>query len=63
MSSKVIRKEIADRIHQEDPLSHMSDEMLAEILRKHVVHIARRTVAKYREQMKIPVERLRKKSC
>ncbi len=61
LSSKVIRQEIADRIHQEDPLSPLSDEMLAEILIKKGVHIARRTVAKYREQMQIPVARLRKK--
>ncbi len=61
LSSKVIRQEIAGRIHQEDPLSPLSDEMLAEMLMKKGVHIARRTVAKYREQMQIPVARLRKK--
>ncbi len=61
LSSKVIRQEIADRIHQEDPVSPLSDDMLAEMLMKKGVHIARRTVAKYREQMQIPVARLRKK--
>ena len=61
LSSKVIRQEIAGRIHQEDPLSPLSDEMLAEMLMKKGVHIARRTVAKYREQMQSPVARLRKK--
>ena len=36
------------------------DDRLAEILNEEGIHIARRTVAKYREQLKIPVARLRK---
>ncbi len=61
LSSKVIRQDIADMIHQEDSCSPLSDDSLAERLMKKGVHIARRTVAKYREQMQIPVARLRKK--
>ncbi len=61
LSSKVIRQDIAEMIRKEEPDSPLSDDALAEMLMKKGVHIARRTVAKYREQMQIPVARLRKK--
>ena len=50
-------KELIDK---EDKHSPLSDEVLTEELRKHNVDIARRTTAKYRESMGIPVARLRK---
>ncbi len=61
LSSKVIRQYIAEMVGDEDPDIPLSDDALAEMLVKRGVHIARRTVAKYREQMQIPVARLRKK--
>jgi len=42
-------------------LHPLSDDRMTELLMERGVHIARRTVAKYREQMQIPVARLRKK--
>jgi RNA polymerase sigma-54 factor len=61
LSSKVIRQYIADMIREEDPVNPLSDDTITEMLIKRRVQIARRTVAKYREQMQIPVARLRKK--
>ncbi len=61
LSSKIIRQYIADMVREEEPEHPLGDESLAEMLVKRGVHIARRTVAKYREQMQIPVARLRKK--
>jgi RNA polymerase sigma-54 factor len=54
---KSILKEIIDREDKEKPLS---DEKLEEMLIARGYQIARRTVAKYREQLNIPVARLRK---
>jgi RNA polymerase sigma-54 factor len=61
LSSKIIRQDIADMIRKEDAAHPLSDDSITEMLIKKGVHIARRTVAKYREQMQIPVARLRKK--
>ena len=61
LSSKVIRQYIADLIREEDHANPLSDDTITEMLTKRGVHIARRTVAKYREQMQISVARLRKK--
>ncbi|HSZ26261.1 MAG TPA: RNA polymerase factor sigma-54 [Cytophagaceae bacterium] len=54
---KHILKEIIDAEEKKKPLS---DERLEEMLNKKGYNIARRTVAKYREQLNIPVARLRK---
>ena len=61
LSSKIIRQYIEDMIREEDPANPLSDDAITEMLMKRGVHIARRTVAKYREQMQISVSRLRKK--
>ena len=57
--------EIMDAIRQiidgEDPASPVSDEVLTEQLAARGYNIARRTVAKYRERLGIPVARLRRK--
>ncbi|MDX1702251.1 MAG: hypothetical protein R3250_16610 [Melioribacteraceae bacterium] len=50
-------KEICDSEPKNKPYS---DEKIAKILVDKGIHIARRTVAKYREQLQIPVARLRK---
>jgi RNA polymerase sigma-54 factor len=44
----------------EDKVKPHSDEQLTEALKERGYNIARRTVAKYREQLNIPVARLRK---
>ncbi len=54
---KEILKEIVDK---EDKSKPYTDEELAAVLKNHGLNVARRTVAKYREQLGIPVGRLRK---
>jgi len=54
---KELIKEICDNEPKDNP---HSDDKIASILQEKGIHIARRTVAKYREQLKIPVARLRK---
>jgi len=61
LSSKIIRQYITEMIKEEDGAHPLSDDTMTERLMERGVHIARRTVAKYREQMQIPVARLRKK--
>jgi RNA polymerase sigma-54 factor len=47
-------------MESEDKSAPYSDDRLAEILNEEGIHIARRTVAKYREQLRLPIARLRK---
>lgn len=61
LSTKIIKQDIRRLIGEEDPRKPLSDDRLAGILEDKGIRIARRTVAKYREQMQIPVARLRKK--
>lgn len=55
---KFVLKEMVDNEHKKKPLS---DDKLEKMLKAKGYQIARRTVAKYREQLNIPVARLRKK--
>ncbi len=59
-SSREIKKILEDAISGEDKRKPLPDEKLADILNSKGYNIARRTVAKYREQLNIPVARLRK---
>ncbi len=61
ISNKEIKSIIRDTIENENKEKPISDEALTEILNKKGYKIARRTTAKYREQMNIDVARLRKK--
>jgi RNA polymerase sigma-54 factor len=61
ISNKEVKKTIKDIIDRENPDHPFSDDRIAEMLRADGLNIARRTVAKYREAMKIPVARLRRK--
>lgn len=61
VSNKEVKKKLKDLIDSEDPLHPHSDQKLAEILNQQGLNIARRTVAKYREAMLLPVARLRRK--
>ncbi|HLP16824.1 MAG TPA: RNA polymerase factor sigma-54 [Bacteroidota bacterium] len=62
---EVANKEVKERIREiicgEDPHKPLSDDRIAEILNEQGYNIARRTVAKYRESMMLPVARLRRK--
>ena len=60
VSNKHIKERLKEIIDVEDKKKPFSDDKLAELLNKEGIHIARRTVAKYREQLRIPVARLRK---
>lgn len=61
LSSRIIKEQLRELIEVEDSAKPFSDDRLTELLGEKGVKIARRTVAKYREQMQIPVARLRKK--
>lgn len=60
VSTREIKKILQECIGGEDKRKPLTDERLAEILQEKGYQIARRTVAKYREQLNIPVARLRK---
>ncbi|HJP62188.1 MAG TPA: RNA polymerase factor sigma-54, partial [Mucilaginibacter sp.] len=60
VSNKEVKKILEENIGSEDKRHPLADERLTEILKEKGYNIARRTVAKYREQMNIPVARLRK---
>lgn len=60
VSTIEVKKILSDCINQEDKTKPVTDEQLTEILKEKGYVIARRTVAKYREQLNIPVARLRK---
>ena len=61
VSTREIKKILETVIEEEDKKKPLTDETLASILKNKGYPIARRTVAKYREQLDIPVARLRKK--
>lgn len=60
VSTREIKKILSDCIDAENKDKPLTDEELTDILRKKGYNIARRTVAKYREQLNVPVARLRK---
>ncbi|MCK9480828.1 MAG: RNA polymerase factor sigma-54 [Bacteroidia bacterium] len=60
VSNKEIKKILQTEIDKENKSKPLTDEELMEILTKKGYNIARRTVAKYREQLNIPVSRMRK---
>ncbi len=60
VSTREVKKILSDLIEGEDKKKPLSDERLTELLQEKGYNIARRTVAKYREQLNIPVARLRK---
>lgn len=62
VSNKHIRERLKEIIDNEDKKSPLSDEKIAQMLQAEGIHVARRTIAKYREMLKIPVARLRKEN-
>ena len=61
VSTLEIKKILQNVIEEEDKHKPLPDDQLAEILKEKGYPIARRTIAKYREQLEIPVARMRKK--
>ena len=61
VSTREIKSILNESIENEDKKKPLTDEKLSRILKDKGYKIARRTVAKYREQLNIPVARLRKK--
>lgn len=60
VSTTVIKDKIKEMIDTEDKSKPLSDDKISKDLKKIGFNVARRTVAKYREQLKLPVARLRK---
>jgi RNA polymerase sigma-54 factor len=61
ISSERIRNRIRELVDGENAKKPLSDQKIADILSREQLKVARRTVAKYREQMKILPARLRQK--
>lgn len=60
VSTREVKQILAEAVENENKRKPLTDDKLAEIIKEKGYTIARRTVAKYREQMNIPVARLRK---
>lgn len=60
VSTREVKRILKDAIEDEDKRKPLTDERLSTLLNEKGYNIARRTVAKYREQLNIPVARLRK---
>jgi len=60
VSTREVKKILSNLIEGESKKKPLSDERLTELLQEKGYNIARRTVAKYREQLNIPVARLRR---
>src|SRR5690606_15575241 len=60
VSTYEVKNLLQDFVDNEDKENPLSDEQLTEMLAEKGFKVARRTVAKYREQMQIPVARLRR---
>jgi RNA polymerase sigma-54 factor len=60
VSTREVKKILQDAIDNENKRRPLTDEKLGSLLNEKGYNIARRTVAKYREQLNIPVARLRK---
>jgi len=60
ISTREIKKILADSIASEDKSCPLTDDELVDLMNRKGYNIARRTIAKYRKQLNIPVARLRK---
>ncbi len=60
VSTREVKKILSDAIDVENKKKPLTDQKLTDLLKEKGYNIARRTVAKYREQLNIPVARLRK---
>jgi len=62
VSTREVKRILVKLIDEEDKQKPISDERLMELISEQGFNVARRTVAKYREQLEIPVARLRKQA-
>lgn len=60
VSNKVVKSRIREMIEKENKSKPLSDDALSRMMKESGYPVARRTVAKYREQMSIPIARLRR---
>ena len=60
ISTKKIKNKLKEIIQQENKNNPYTDEVLCQLLGQEEYHIARRTVAKYRDALKIPVSKIRR---
>ena len=60
VSNASVKERIAEMVRQEDPRSPLSDEEIVQRLAQQGIHIARRTVAKYRSELGILPSHLRR---
>ena len=60
VSTREVKRILQDAIDQEDKRKPLTDDKLTALMKDKGYNIARRTIAKYREQLNIPVARLRK---
>ena len=60
VSTREIKKVLQESIEGEDKRKPLTDEELVKVLTDKGYKVARRTVAKYREQLNLPIARLRK---
>ena len=61
ISNKIVKEKIKEIIDKEDKSKPLSDDNVSELMKNNGYNIARRTVAKYREAMRIPKATLRRK--
>jgi len=61
LSKRHVKQLVFDFIKGEDPISPLSDQQIYALLKKEGINIARRTVSKYREELKIMPARFRKR--
>lgn len=60
VSTREIKKQLQELVDNEDKRNPLTDEQLVDMMKAHGYPIARRTIAKYRDLLQIPVARLRK---
>jgi len=61
ISNRRIKERIKEIIANEPPKNPLTDQQIVDILKKEGINLARRTIAKYREEMRIPIARLRRR--
>lgn len=62
LSKRNLKEKIEQMIREEDPLNPLSDQKIFQLLQKEGINLARRTVTKYREELRILPARFRKRS-
>ena len=60
ISTREIKKILQELIDKEDKRNPLTDDQLVSLMKEHGYPIARRTIAKYRDGLGIPVARMRK---